>query len=101
MNWFVELPGNTQLAVIGIVSTLVALGITALIAYVPWLSWLENYKAEWGMGAGVAVLEWLQNALPSEYPEPSIYAVQLVVSIIAIYLGLRKFLAQRGASKLL
>ena len=100
MNWFVELPTETQLSVIGIVSTLVALGITALIAYAPWLSWLENYKTEWGMAAGVAALEWLQNALPGQYPEASIYAVQLAVALIAIYLGVRKFLISRGANKL-
>lgn len=97
---FVELPSETQLAVVGLVSTLVALAVTYAIAYVPWLSFLERYKEEWGALAGVAALEALQNALPSEYPEASVLAVQLALAVIAIYLGARKFLINHGSSRL-
>jgi hypothetical protein len=97
---FVELPSSTQLGVIALVSTLVALAITYLIAYAPWLSWLENYKEEWGVAAGLAVLEVLQNALPGDYPEASILAVQLALAVIAIYFGVKKFLISRGSTRL-
>jgi hypothetical protein len=98
---FVELPAETQLAVIGLIAALVDLGINALIAYAPWLGWLEPYKEEWGHMAGVAVLAFLQNLLPGDYAEASILAVQLVLAIIAIVMGAKKFLAKRGAPKLL
>src|SRR5687767_9907040 len=101
MNWFVELPSETQLAVLGLAVVLVDLAVTYAISYVPWLAFLEEYKEEWGMLAGVAALAALQNALPSQYPEASILAVQLVLAIIAIVMGIKKFLANHGSNKLL
>lgn len=97
---FVELPSSTQLAVISVVSTLVALGVTVLIAYAPFLSWLEPFKEQWGAAAGLVALEWLQNVLPGQYPEASILAVQLVLAVIVIYTGLKIYITNRGARKL-
>jgi hypothetical protein len=101
MNWFVELPSDTQLAVVGLIVVLVDLAVTALISYVPWLAFLEEYKEEWGLMLGAVAVEAVQNWLPSQYPEASVLAVQLVLAIIAIVLASKKFLAKRGAIKLL
>lgn len=102
MNWFVELPSETQLGVLAVVAALVDLGVTALIAYVPWLAFLEAYKAEWGMLAGAAVLAFLENLLPGgEWAAVSVIAVQLVLAIISAVGMAKKFLAKRGATKLL
>jgi hypothetical protein len=97
---FVELPSDVQLAVVGVVVVLVGLAVEFAIAYVPWLAFLRNYAQEWGMLLGAVVLEAIQNWLPSEYPEASILAVQLVLAIIAIIMGARKFLVNRGATRL-
>lgn len=100
--WFVELPAETQLAVIVTVAALVDLAITAAIAYAPWLGWLEPYKEEWGMAAGASVLGLIQNALPDgQWAAASVLAVQLVLAIIAAVGFVKKFLAKRGAQKLL
>jgi hypothetical protein len=101
MNWFVELPSETQLAIVGLVIVLVDLAVTAAISYVPWLAFLEAYKEEWGLLAGAAAVTAIQNWLPTQYPEASILAVQLVLAVIAIVMGVKKFLVNRGASKLL
>lgn len=101
MNWFVELPGETQLAIIGLVVVLVDLAVTALISYVPWLDFLERYKEEWGLTLGALAVEMIQNWLPGQYPEASVLAVQLVLAIIAIVMATKKFLVARGATKLL
>lgn len=101
MNWFVELPGDTQLAIIGLVVVLVDLGVTALISYAPWLAFLERYKEEWGLALGALAVKLIQNWLPGQYPEASILAVQLVLAVIAIVMATKKFLAARGATKLL
>lgn len=101
MNWFVELPSDTQLAIVGLVVILVDLAVTAAIAYVPWLAFLEKYKEEWGLALGALAVEAVQNWLPGAYPEASILAVQLVLAVIAIVMATKKFLAARGATKLL
>lgn len=97
---FVELPSDVQLAVVGVVVVLVGLAVEFAISYVPWLAFLRNYAQEWGLLLGAVVLEAVQNWLPSEYPEASILAVQLVLAIIAIIMGARKFLVNRGATRL-
>lgn len=98
---FVELPANVQLAVVGLVVVLVNLAVTAAIAYVPWLAFLEQYKEEWGLALGALAVTSIQNWLPTQYPEASVLAVQLVLAILAIVMGAKKFLAKRGATKLL
>lgn len=100
--YFVELPQSVQLAVIGLVVVLVDLAVTAAIAYLPWLAFLEPYKEEWGLALGALAVQFLQNALPGgEYTAISILAVQLVLAILAVVMGVKKFLAKRGAAKLL
>src|SRR5215207_2495919 len=98
---FVELPSEVQLAVIGLAVVLVDLAVTFAISYVPWLAFLEPYKQEWGLLLGAAAVTVIQNFLPTSYPEASVLAVQLVLAIIAIVVGAKKFLAKRGAEKLL
>ena len=98
---FVELPVETQLLIVGFAVALVNLAVTAAIAYIPWLAFLEPYKEEWGLALGAAAVTTIQNWLPGAYPEASILAVQLVLAIIAIVMAAKKFLAKRGASKLL
>ena len=99
---FVELPQSVQLAIVGLVVVLVDLGVTALIAYAPWLAFLEAYKEEWGLALGALAVTVLQNWLPGgEYTQISILAVQLILAILAVVMGAKKFLAKRGARKLL
>lgn len=101
MAWFVDLPVEQEIAITALVVSLVSLGITALIAYVPWLSFLEAYKEEWGLTAAAIVIVALENWLPSAYPEVSILAVALVLAILAAIGFVKKFSAARGATKLL
>jgi len=101
MAWFVELSGDTQLAIVGLVIVLVDLAVTAAISYAPWLSFLESYKEEWGLLLGAVAVSAIQGWLPTQYPEASALAVQLVLAVIAIVMGAKKFLAKKGAVKLL
>lgn len=102
LAYFVELPQEAQLAIVGLAVVLVDLAVTAAIAYVPWLAFLEAYKEEWGLALGALAIQLLQNALPGgEYAAISILAVQLVLAILAVVMGAKKFLAKRGAAKLL
>lgn len=98
---FVELPSETQLAIVGLAVVVVDLAVTVAISYIPWLAFLEPYKEEWGLALGAAAVTAIQNWLPTQYPEASTLAVQLVLAIIAIVMGAKKFLAKRGANKLL
>ena len=99
---FVELPPDTQLAVAAFVAVAVDLLVTALISYAPWLGWLADYKEEWAKVAAAFVLGLLQNALPGgEWTQVSILAVQLILAVLAVVTMAKKFLAKRGARKLL
>ena len=94
MNWFVELPSNTQIAIGTIVLVLVNLALSALAAYVPWLAeFLGRYKEEWAAGITLWLITLIQNVLPEAYPDLSILGVQFVVALVLAMLvkyGLRK-----------
>lgn len=93
---FVELPDETKGTVTVLVVAVVGLAITKLITLVPFLAFLKDFEAPLGMALSSALIEALQNMLPSAYPEVSILAVQLILAILAA-LKLFEILKARGA----
>ena len=88
MQQFVQLPEETKLAIVGIVLAVVNLAVQYVSLYVPWIGqFLDKYKAEWAVAISVALLGWLENALPDAYPDVSVIFVQLVVAVILTVLG--------------
>lgn len=91
----VELPLETQTAVIALVIALVGVLIRGIANYVPWLGGLlEKYKEEYGTTLGVILVNALQAWLPGgEWASVSVLGVELVVAVIVVLLakaGLRK-----------
>ena len=101
---FVELPSNLQAAVIGLVVALFALVVDFIIGVLPasfkWVGdFLKKYQQEWALAAGAALLELLQNVLPTGFEDVSIKGVAFVLALIAVfspYLLARRALAKAG-----
>lgn len=106
---FVEFPVELQSAVIGLVVALFALIVDYLIGILPpafgWLGdFLKRYQQEWALAAGAALLELLQNVLPTGFEDVSIKGVAFVLALIAVfvpYLLVRKAFARRGVKAFL
>lgn len=89
MNWFVELPNDTKVAIGSIVLTVLSLAVAYISSVVPWLGeFLKKYKEEWALAVTAALIQWLQNLLPGgAYTDISTLSVQLVVAIVLVLLA--------------
>ena len=93
---FVDLPPDVELKVIAVVTALFYLGARFIVARLPWLGgFFERYAAEWALAISVAFVAWLENALPSAYPDIAVLAVQLVLAVLVAVGVTVKFLAGR------
>ena len=100
VNGFVQLPDAERLAI----TTLVVAVLGWVFAWVgtkfPWTSpFIEKYKMEISLALAAAVVGFIENALPSAYPEISILIVQLVLAVLAS-IGLFRVLAKAGVKGL-
>ena len=93
---FVELPVPLQDAITALIVSAVVLLVHLLAVRVPLFKFLEAYAREWGLGIAAALLLWFQNAVPDQYAQVAIHAVELVLAILALVLGAIKFAARRG-----
>lgn len=97
---FVPLPDAERTAFTALVVALVAWVFALIGNYVPWsVPFLEKYKMEISLALSGALIGWIENLLPSAYPEISVLVVQLILAIFAAY-GLIKFLHQKTPIKL-
>ena len=84
MFGFVDLPASVELGITAAITAGFYLFIRFVVSYVPWLEgFLAKYAAEWALALSVAFIGWLENALPSGYPDIAILAVQLVLAVLA------------------
>lgn len=98
-GYFVSLPEPQRIAI----TTLFVAAVGWLFAYIgsfaPWsVPFLEKYKMEISLALSAAFIGWLENLLPSAYPEISILVVELVLALIAAY-GVIQFLVKRAGAK--
>lgn len=93
---FVELPDGTRATLTALVVAVVGFAIAKAVTYVPFLAFLLPFREPLGYALSAALIEALQNVLPTAYPEISILAVQLILAIIAA-LKLFEVLKLRGA----
>jgi hypothetical protein len=100
LAYFVALPDETKAVLAALVLGLVNTAVQLAIAYVPWLSFLEKYKEDWAGAVTVALITWLQNVLPSAYPDVAVLAVNLVLSILVAVGVIKKLTVKAGAQKL-
>ena len=93
---FVPLPEAERLGITALVVALLGWVFTLIGSYIPWANdFLSKYKDEIAVSLSAAVVGFIENALPSAYPEISLLVVQLVIAAIASF-GLFKFLGKRG-----
>ena len=95
--FFVDLPANVELGITAVITALFYLAVRFLVAKIPWLGgFFDRYAKEWALALSVAFIGWLENALPSAYPDIAVLAVQLVLAVFAAFGFGAKFLANRG-----
>lgn len=85
INGFVELPDPLKVAVTSFVLAAFSFAFAKLIALIPFLAFLEQYRQSVAMLAAVALIGWFQNAVPDAYAAVAILALQLVLAVLALF----------------
>lgn len=81
---FVPLPDTERLAVTALVVVALGFVFTKIVERLPWTApFVDKYKEEISLAVAAAVVGFIENALPSAYPEISILVVQLVLAVLA------------------
>lgn len=83
MQGFVALPDDLKVAITAIVIWAVAKAVEFAISQIPWLEFLRGYAEAVGYALAGVIVAFVENALPSQYPEISILAVRLLIEILA------------------
>ena len=93
---FVQLPDAQRLVITAIVVAVVGLLFAKIGEALPWtVPFLTKYKEEISLALAAVVIGFIENALPSAYPEISLLVVELVLAVLAA-IGLFKVLGKAG-----
>lgn len=92
---FVEFPEEVKVGVIAVVVWAISWAFAQLVALVPFLSFLNEFKEPLALAISAALIGWLQNAIPDQYGGIAVIGVQLVLAILAL-LGVGKALGAKG-----
>jgi len=97
--FLINLPSDTQAAVVALVVAGVGMLVRLIAMYVPWLGeFLDKYKEEWGTALGIMLVNLLQNYLPGgEWAGASVLAVELIVAVLTVVLG--KYLFRKSGAR--
>ena len=87
---FVALPSDVQLAIQALVVAAVAFAIQFVIVRVPFLKFLAAYAQEWGLLLSAAVIDFIQNALPTGSDDVSIKAILFILALIGMFVKFAK-----------
>jgi len=95
METFVALPDPVKIALTSVVVWLVSWGFAQLIALIPFLSFLEQFREPLALAIAAALIGWVETAVPDAYAGIAVASIQLVLVILAFF-GVGAGLKARG-----
>lgn len=85
MKKFVDLPEVVELGIAAVVAFFAAVVFVNVIELIPFLAFLAQFQSPIALALGLALVKWIENALPSQYPKISVLAIQLVLAVLAAF----------------
>jgi hypothetical protein len=82
---FVDLPDAQELGIAAVIAFVVGVLFQNLAELVPFFAFLVQYASVVAGAISLAVIKWLENALPDKYPEISILAIKLLLAVFAAF----------------
>ena len=92
---FVALPDEVKVTITALVLWAVSFAFSKLLALVPALGFLEQFREPLALAIAAALIGWFEAAIPDAFAGVAVLAVQLVLAVLAA-LGLFKGLAASG-----
>lgn len=94
-NGFVSLPDPVKAGVTAVVLWLVSTLFTNAVLLLPFLSFLIPFASPIALAVAAAMIGWFERIIPDAWGAVAVYAVQLVLAILAV-LGIGQQLAAQG-----
>ena len=85
MEMFVALPDDVKVGIAAVVLWVVSFVFAKLIALVPFLSFLEQFREPLALSIAAALIGALENALPDAFPDVSVAALKLILLVLAAF----------------
>jgi len=82
---FVQLPDELKIVITSLILAAVSFVFAKLIALVPFLSFLEQFRQPVAMAVAAALIGWFQNIVPDAYAAVAILGLQLVLAVLALF----------------
>jgi hypothetical protein len=82
---FVELPDELKIVITSLILAAVSFVFAKLIALVPFLAFLEQFRQPVAMAVAAALIGWFQNIVPDAYAAVAILGLQLVLAVLALF----------------
>lgn len=95
MQTFVALPDPVKIALTGAVVWIVSWLFAQLIAMVPFLKFLEEFKEPLALAIAAALISWIENIVPDAYGGIAVAGIQLLLVILAFF-GIGNGLKKKG-----
>jgi hypothetical protein len=93
---FVNLPDPVKAGITAVILYAVSFLFANLIVLVPFLAFLSAFVQPIAISVSIALIAWIQNAIPDAFGAVAIKAAELILALLAVY-GVGVELAARGA----
>jgi hypothetical protein len=94
-QWFVDLPGELELGITAVVLVAVSFGFAKLLSLVPFLAFLGEFREPLAYAIAVALIGWIEAAVPDAFANIAIISIQLVLAILAFF-GVANVFKEQG-----
>ena len=95
MSMFIALPEDVKAGIMAVVLAVVSFVFAKLIALVPFLKFLDEFRAPLALAIGASLIGWLENVLPTGFDQPVILALQFILAVLALF-GVGTVLKAKG-----
>lgn len=92
---FVELPGTVKADITALVIFIISWLFMKLVELVPALKFLEEFRVPLAMALASQLIGLIEVGVPDAYGAVAILAIQLILALVALFLGAQK-LKDRG-----
>ena len=91
---FVALPDPLKASITAVVLVVFSLAFTNFVLLAPFLMFLQPYVVPIASAVALALIAWLERMIPDAYGQVAIYALELVLALVAVFTGIQVAAAQ-------
>lgn len=95
LQGFAPLPDTVKVGITAVVLFVVSFFLAKLLALVPFLKFLEEFREPLALAIAAALIGWIESAVPDAYAQVAVIALQLILAVLALF-GIGTTLKNKG-----